>query len=108
MGGRRSRLTLLQGSGSPGRNVLLIERIHELEEQLQELRDGAPFVEEATVRSFLTQIDLAYTEDLEMQAKVRLSLLLCGCAPRECMVCTCAHTCVCSLPRFPCRCCGNS
>ena len=50
--------------------MLLIERIHELEEQVQELRDGAPFVEEATVRSFLTQIDLAYTEDLEVQAKV--------------------------------------
>lgn len=50
--------------------MLLIERIRELEQQVEELRQGVPFVDENTVRSFLTQIDLAYTEDLENQTKV--------------------------------------
>lgn len=51
---------------------MLVERIHELEDEVASLRSGVPHVDEATVRSFLTQMDMAYTESLEADRAVTL------------------------------------
>ena len=62
-------------AGNGGRNALLLERVKQLEQEVETLRQGAPYVDESVVRSFLTQMDLAYTEDLERQVAVSVAFV---------------------------------